>query len=232
MTPAGGPVFRSIGTQSTLRDKVSEALRSALITGDMEPGVVYSARLLATELGVSATPVREAMLELVREGLVEVVRNTGFRVTEPTDTDLDNIVELRLLIEVPIMGAVAAACEGELARSVAELGPLAHQLTAAADVGDLRSYIRIDTEFHTRFLALHGNPRITDEVRMLRGHSRLYGLQSLAASGALVPTTYEHQQMIDLALARDRTAMEALVRTHIGHVRREWAAQPRRRTTR
>jgi DNA-binding GntR family transcriptional regulator len=89
---------------------------------------------------------------------------------------------------------------------------------------DLVTYIQLDTEFHTRFLALHGNTKIVDEVRKLRSYSRLYGLESLAAAGQLLPTTVEHEQMIDVALNRDRAGIEQLVRTHIGHVRREWAA--------
>ncbi|MEV4125339.1 GntR family transcriptional regulator [Nocardia sp. NPDC049707] len=224
MAPVEQLALKSIRSRTTLRGQVSEALRSALITGEMKPGVVYPAPLLAAQLGVSATPVREAMLELVREGLVEVVRNTGFRVTEMSDAELDDLVELRLLIEVPIMGAVAEFCEGDTARRVAELRPLARQLVEAAEAVDLRGYTQLDTEFHIRFLALHGNPKIVEEVRGLRSRSRLYGLESLAAEGNLVATTVEHEQMIDLALARDRAGMADLVRTHIGHVRREWAS--------
>ncbi|MFF4607591.1 GntR family transcriptional regulator, partial [Streptomyces sp. NPDC001339] len=60
-----------------LRDQVSHALRAALISGELRPGVVYSAPTLAGDFGISATPVREAMLDLAREGLVEPVRNKG-----------------------------------------------------------------------------------------------------------------------------------------------------------
>ncbi|WP_228000204.1 GntR family transcriptional regulator [Nocardia australiensis] len=219
----GELTLKSVPSRTTLRGQVAEALRSALITGEMKPGMVYPAPVIAAQLGVSATPVREAMLDLVREGMVEVVRNTGFRVTELTNAELDNLAELRLLIEVPIMGAVAEACEGQMALDVAELRPLARQLVEAAEEVDLGTYVQLDTEFHTRFLALHGNSKIVDEVRRLRSYSRLYGLESLAATSNLVTTTAEHEQMIDLALARDRAGMETLVRTHIGHVRREWA---------
>ena len=75
--------------RSSLRDEVHEALRAALITGRMKPGVLYSAPALAEMLGVSATPVREAMLDLVKEELVVAVRNKGFRVTEVSDRELD-----------------------------------------------------------------------------------------------------------------------------------------------
>src|SRR4051794_17309245 len=96
-----------VSVQERLRDKVTHALRAAMISGEMRPGRVYSAPALAADLGVSATPVREAMLDLAGEGLVEAVRNRGFRVTELTDRDLDEYTEVRALIEVPTVGRVA-----------------------------------------------------------------------------------------------------------------------------
>lgn len=224
MTAPGGLTLKPDATRkTTLRGQVTEALRSALISGQMKPGIVYPAPVLAEQLGVSATPVREAMLDLVREGMVEVVPNTGFRVTQLTDGELDELVELRLLIEPPIMGAVAEVCTGEIAVQVEALRPLARQLIVSAEAVDLVTYIQLDTEFHASFLALHGNAKVVEEVRRLRSYSRLYGLESVAAAGQLVETTKEHELMIDLALKNERAAMETLVCQHIGHVRREWA---------
>lgn len=78
-----GYLKRNLGTpRERLRDQVGHALRVALISGELEPGQVYSAPGLAEDFGIFATPVREAMLDLVREGLMEPVRNKGFRVTE------------------------------------------------------------------------------------------------------------------------------------------------------
>ncbi len=97
----------ALGQQRKVRDQVADALRAALVAGEMRPGVVYSAPALAARFGVSATPVREAMLDLAKEGLVTAVRNKGFRVTELSDRDLDDITALRALIEVPTIGQIA-----------------------------------------------------------------------------------------------------------------------------
>ncbi len=78
-----------------------ESIRVRIVTGEFAAGEIYSAPALAAVLGVSATPVREAMLELTADGLVEVVPNRGFRVVEPSQHDLDEIFELRLMLEVP-----------------------------------------------------------------------------------------------------------------------------------
>src|SRR5439155_3131698 len=90
----------------SIRERVGRALRAAIVSGEMEPGTVYSAPSLGARFGVSATPVREAMIDLVREGLVEIVPNKGFRVTAIDEADLDQITELRLLIEPPVVRQV------------------------------------------------------------------------------------------------------------------------------
>lgn len=216
----------SYGEQVSLRAQIAEALRALLITGRMHPGAIYSAPKLATEFGVSATPVREAMLDLVNEGLVEVVRNKGFRVTEVSEQELDAMAELRLLIEPPVMGRVAETCEGQVAEDVEALRPLAREITAAAERQDLVSYIEADTGFHLRFLALHDNRHVVDVVRHLRSRSRLYGLTALTGTDLMLRLCAEHEEMVDLALARDRAGMTALVAQHIRHVRSAWAGSP------
>ncbi len=215
--------FDSLARESSLRDQVSQAIRAALVSGRMRPGTTYSAPALAEQLGVSATPVREAMLDLVREGLIEVARNKGFRVREVTPRELDELAEIRLLLEVPTMGAVARQCDERIAERLTELRGLARELEDAAVNEDLLTFMQLDTEFHTRFLALHGNGQMVSLVGNLRSRSRLYGLERLARAGLLVGTTREHSEMIELALAKQRRALEALTRKHIGHLRTVWA---------
>lgn len=216
-------VLPSFDRQANLRQQIREALRAQLVTGRMRPGRVYSAPRLASEFGVSATPVREAMLDLVSEGLVEVARNKGFRVTEVTGRDLDQIAELRGLIEVPVMAAVAVACVGALAHEVEALRPVARRIVDAAARSDLVDYLESDNVFHLRFLGLHGNEHVVSSVRELRHRSRLYGLEALAASGMLATMAGEHEQMVDAALRRDGPGMAALMTRHIGHIRSTWA---------
>jgi DNA-binding GntR family transcriptional regulator len=218
--------FTSISREHSLRQQVTEVLRAAVISGRMRPGVLYPAPALAEMLGVSATPVREAMLDLAREGLVEVARNKGFRVTAVSERELDELAETRLLLEVPVMGAVAAELTADNRGHLERLRQTADDLEKAANGDDLVTYIQMDTEFHTQFLALHGNTEIVKTVRNLRARTRLYGLERLAKSGTLVQTTREHAQMIDLALDGDREGLEELVRKHIGHIRTEWAGAP------
>jgi DNA-binding GntR family transcriptional regulator len=213
--------------RSSLRDEVREALRAALIAGRMKPGVLYSAPALAEMMGVSATPVREAMIDLVKEDLVVAVRNKGFRVTEVSDRELDELVEARLLLEVPTMGAVAERYEPSMESEIIRLRGLARHLEAAAEKNEISTYLQLDTEFHTRFLGLHGNTQIVKIVRQLRGRNRLLGLEILARAGTLIASAREHMQMIDLAVASDRAGLEELTRIHLSHTRTIWASPDR-----
>ncbi|MET9148778.1 MULTISPECIES: GntR family transcriptional regulator [unclassified Streptomyces] len=211
---------RAISVQTHLRDQVADALRAALIAGELRPGVIYSAPALAGELGVSATPVREAMLDLAREGLVEAVRNKGFRVTEMTERDLDEFTDIRALIEVPTVGRVAASASTE---QLEALRPLAQQIVTAAREHDVLKYLEADHRFHLELLSLAGNHHLVAVVADLRKRSRLFGLGSLNETGRLVASAEEHVELLDLLVAGRGREAEECMRRHLSHVRTLWA---------
>lgn len=225
MTNAAGlyPVVASLTAHSSIRARVTEALREAMVAGTMEPGTVYSAPALAQMLGVSATPVREAMIDLCKEGHVEAIRNRGYRVVPISDRELDEIVELRALIEVPTVAIAASVATPE---QVASLRPLADELERTAADGLLREFITADNAFHLGLLAIAGNELIVREARRLRGLSRLSALQHLHEEGRLVQTAAEHAQLLDLIQAKDSEGAAALMAKHLGHVRGIWAGKP------
>jgi DNA-binding GntR family transcriptional regulator len=203
-----------------MRGEVASALRAALVAGQMRPGVVYSAPVLAAQFGVSATPVREAMLDLVKEGFVETVPNKGFRVTELSESELDELTEIRRLIEVP---TTVAVIDKATAEDLASLGRTAGKITAAADQADLIGYVDWDTRFHLDLLSLAGNSSLVEIVRELRSRSRLFGLQRLSDRGELAEPAGEHLQMLELIVAKDRRGLQELMTAHIGQVRGPWA---------
>ncbi|CAL9284179.1 hypothetical protein SUDANB66_00826 [Streptomyces sp. SudanB66_2053] len=115
----------------------SDALR-ALIAGELRSGEAYSAPGLATRFGVSATPVREALLDLAKEGLVDVVPTKGYRVTAVSERQLDEYTHVRALIEIPTAAALAGTADPV---ALAGLRPVAEETVAAATAGDLVAYI-------------------------------------------------------------------------------------------
>ncbi|GIG71519.1 GntR family transcriptional regulator [Phytomonospora endophytica] len=209
--------------RQNLREKVGTELRAALITGRLRPGVIYSAPKLAQTFGVSPTPVREAMLDLAKEGLVEAVRNKGFRVVDIDERELDECTALRRLIEPPTVAAITGTAAGA---ELEALRPLAELIVTAAVERDLTGYIDADHRFHSALLALSGNRRLVSVVADLRYRSRLYGVPALAAADRLLPSAHEHVELLDLMLAGDAEGAEALMHRHLDHVRTIWAAAP------
>lgn len=208
--------------QPNVRETVKQALRSAIVSGEMRPGEVYSAPSLGEQFGVSATPVREAMLDLVREGLVTPLNNRGFRVTEVSDQDLEEVAGIRLLLEPP---AVEAATPVIPAGELASLRLLADEILVHAERGELVEYLSKDSDLHLTILRYTGNDRLVDLVAQLRSQTRLFGLSRLAAQGRLADSAREHHEILAAIAARDAAGARELVRAHIAHVTTDWSGR-------
>jgi DNA-binding GntR family transcriptional regulator len=208
--------------KANLRERVLRALRAAIISGELTPGEVYSAPSLAATFGVSATPVREAMLDLAKENLVVVVPNKGFRVTVVDEEQLDQITAIRRLLEPPVVAEVTDLIPAE---DFAGLRQLAQEIVDGARAGDLAQYTEADREFHLRLLGYSGNQRLVDLVAELRGQTRLVGLASLLDRGYLVSSAREHLDLLDLMERRDAAAVEIFMVRHINHIQDLWSGK-------
>lgn len=220
VSPSPSGRFTPLRRPLNLRESVLEQLRTAIITGELAEGTVVSAPTLGQALGVSATPVREAMMDLAREGLVETIKNKGFKITTMTDKELDDLTAIRLLIEPVSMHQVVGRIPE---KAFAELNELADLCLQAADDEDLEEYLRNDRELHARILTHTGNPQLVELATKLRLRTRMYGLAALARNKQLADSAREHQELIRLLQAGDGDGAERLLRAHIGHSREIWA---------
>lgn len=218
--------FPDLSERVSIRAEITKALRGAIITGEMAPGRMYSAPALAEQFGVSATPVREAMVDLAREGLIDIVRNRGFRVSELLDEQLDDMAAVRMLLEVPTVRELAANYDESWRETFSELHRIAADIVRLAQTGDLVAYVETDRRFHLALLALAGNDELVAVVGDLRARTRLYGLGELQQSGTLTQSAAEHEEILNLITAGDADGAAALMRRHIQHVRGVWAGRP------
>jgi DNA-binding GntR family transcriptional regulator len=207
-------------SRSSLRDQVYAVLMQRLVSGDLMPGEIYSAQALAIELGVSGSPVREAMLTLVNQGFMEPVRNRGFMVVSFGEGDRAEIAQLRTWLEVPAMA--------ELARRSAVVKPaeprfrdLIQHIIDAAEAHDLTTFLDADREFHIWLTELVGNRRLTTQIGELRSQTRLYGLGELQNS-TIVESAREHAGLLDAVLAGDSVLAADRMAAHLERVLREW----------
>jgi DNA-binding GntR family transcriptional regulator len=198
-------------TDQNLREQVLQQVRAEIISGQSMPGSMYSVPTLAASLGVSTTPVREALLELTRSGLIEPMRNRGFKVIEPTLKELHNVFDLREVLELHAAAIVARKPKKNLKGLVS----LADDIARAVETEDIKLYLEADRNFHRVLTAAADNERLTQMVMGLRDQMRLYGIKSRAGLERQNESTAEHYQIIELATAGDAEALTNLLRRHI-----------------
>lgn len=204
--------------QSSLKDKVLAILRKNLITGDLVEGQLYSAA--AAELGVSTSPVREAMLSLVDQGVMEAVRNRGYRVLPLGDQDRQEIYEMRALLEIPSMLRLAGNTE-VIARE-SEFRLLADDIVTAVARGDVVAYLEADLAFHLGLLRILANERLIATVKSLRDQTRQLKLTALLGSAELDRTAQSHVHLIDAMAGDDAERLRQLMTEHLEHIRTDW----------
>ncbi|WP_405867963.1 GntR family transcriptional regulator [Streptomyces sp. NBC_00005] len=199
--------------RASVRGQILDALRTALVAGELTPGEVYSAPALGDRFGVSATPVREAMQQLALEGAVEVVPNRGFRVIERGARELAELAEVRALIEIPVMLRLARTVSAD---RWAGLRPLAEATARAAASGCRATYAESDRTFHRALLALSGNEQLTQIADDLHRRAQwpLVGAPPTRGHADLLADAAEHTALLDALIARDLDVVRALVGEH------------------
>jgi DNA-binding GntR family transcriptional regulator len=205
----------------SLREQARKVIRGLIITGQMQADQLYSVPRLATELGVSATPVREALLDLAREGLLEPVRNRGFRVVALSPNELKDIYTIRTMLEVPSVAEIARG--GLPPAQLEQLRELAAVTKRAADAGNLIEFLEADRKFHVGLIATLGNKPLADLVESLRDRVRLHGFKSGNSSEYITHSASEHFQLLDFLAKRDESGAVALMQRHLERSRHVWS---------
>lgn len=185
--------------QPSLREHALSIIRDAIATGELAEDRIYSAAGLAKQLGISLSPVREAMMALVTEGTVEAVPNRGFRLVPITEADLEEIIRIRVLLAVPAVrqlcdrlaeagpgSAVGAGSAGSgtgsaIRDELRRLRTHAEATVAAAVAGDLVAFYTHDRRFHESLLAFGLGRRAAEISLRLRDQSRIGHLSTADA---------------------------------------------------
>jgi DNA-binding GntR family transcriptional regulator len=186
-----------------------------MVAGDLRPGVIYSASAIAEDLGVTVSPARHALLTLVSEGLVEPVRNRGFRIIEIDEHGHREIAALRVLVEIP--ATVRLAGHPEIIKRHNEFRAIAAETVDAARSGDLAAFYEADRRFHLGVLAYAGNERLVDLITMLRNQMRLVEPRDRRCRAELISSADEHHRLLEAIVDGDAQAVESMMAAHLDH---------------
>ena len=207
--------------QSTLKQSTQSLIRQLLFSGVMRPGEIYSANSLASHLGISNSPAREAMMALSAAGLLEPVRNRGFRVKQLSEQDRFEVYEMRVLIEVE---AVRQAAGRDIAvDELDDIVALAHrsiELLPQTPTDPALPYLNADHDFHMALVDVVGNSRWSKIVSNLRDESRVNGAyRHLENNQGLQHSAQEHVEIANAVRDRDPDRAAELMLKHLDYAR-------------
>lgn len=201
--------------RQSLKADAYNQIREAILNGKLASGSRSSANALAEALGMSRSPVREALVDLAKDGLVEFERNKGVRIVEQNQHDVEEVFELRLLLEV---AATRKAMSPVGRRSADFIRELEVEIEAMRKHLDEEStFMAHDRQFHKIILDRSGNRRLAAFVLELRDQVRSLGLSTVGRSRSLADVLAEHEVILRAVEAGD--ADEAVARME-AHVRR------------
>jgi DNA-binding GntR family transcriptional regulator len=201
-----------------LERRVYEQLRREIVDGTLRPGEQLVEARIADALGVSKTPVREALIRLQRDGLVSIEPYRGARVVEPSPGDVAEILELRLVLECHLARDLAAR---RPAGVVAALQGSIDASRAALASGDREALLDALTAFSDIQAGACGNSRLTKLLTDLRSVLLLIGATSLQAAGREHRSIEQHEAILTAIQAGDGVAAAAATAEHIRSIERD-----------
>lgn len=196
----------------TASSSLVDVIRAAILDGRLEPGTLISTSSLAEELGVSRTPVREALLQLGQAGMVQFEKNRGVRVMGTSIEDLIGVFQVRLLVEVPL---IARAAQVATPADIAGVELTFDMMKAAAKVEDFDAFLKADRDFHLSLLRVAKSPRAESVMRDLRNVVLTRGVGTVPNSRTTYDIIAEHDAILDAVVAHDPVAAAAAIRAHI-----------------
>lgn len=207
MPPSG---FEPVERSESLAERAHAAIRRAIRDGSLVPNEIYSDGELGRSMGISRTPVREAVKQLAHEGVLEVLPQRGFRVREISMSDAEEIFGLRQAIEGFVVEQLARDLpEG----AIAELRDLIARQRRVVE--DTRAFLEIDESFHLRMAELARLRRSHHMLTILRGEMWLAAIEALATPGRSRTVVDEHAAIVDALEAGDARAARRAMTSHL-----------------
>jgi DNA-binding GntR family transcriptional regulator len=185
----------------SLKDAAYRQIKDLLLAGKLQPDQLYSAQFFAEMLGVSRTPVREALLQLAAEGLLNCLDVRGFKIKEFTAKEIRDVTETRALIETHVIAEVAEHLPADDLRRL-EQG--LRSMASCARKRDDQGFIVADKDFHMVLLRRCDNQHLLAIMENIRNHISIFGLKALRHPARYEEVLREHGAILDALRQHDR----------------------------
>lgn len=195
----------------SMADAATAALRELIVSGELPEGAPLRQDELAGKLGVSRTPLREAITRLDGEGLVRSDRHRGAVVRKPTAAELAEVYDIRELLECH---AGRLAVRNATPEDIAHLRKVLAQFEEAASIEE---WAQLNTRFHTDMYAIAHGELLSDLIAKLRNRSEFYIRVLVSTPGRSHQAEEDHRQILEALVSRDAHALEEAIRLHLRH---------------
>ena len=197
-----------------LRDVVFNTLREAILRGDLVAGERLMELQLAAKLGVSRTPIREAIRMLEQEGLAITIPRKGAIVAGMTEKDMQDVLEIREALEEL---SVQVACDKITEEEIAKLQENMKKFESSLESGDLKKMAQADVEFHDVIYQATDNPKLISMLNNLREQMYRYRVEYLKNPQNHEQLLKEHEAIYKGIVEKDKKAVTEMIRRHISN---------------
>ncbi len=198
--------------KNTLHVRIADMLRDMIMTGELKEGDKIRENEFCENMGISKTPLREALRVLNVEGLIKLVPHRGAFVTQPTFDEIEEMFEVMSLLEGFCAGA---ACEKMSAQDFYFLQTLHAELEKQYERRDQEGYIRVNNQYHTYLQDLVHNRVLNQIIDGLRKKILLYRFKSLNTPNRFESSIREHRNLLEAFRQRDSERVKRLMRVHL-----------------
>jgi len=205
-------VVTSLVERRLLHEEVIDRLRDMIVQGELAPETKLNERVLAEQLGISRTPLREAIKYLASEGLVELLPNRGAVVAPLKAAKVKEIFTVLGTLEA-LAGELV--CRNATDADIAEIRALHYQMLAHHARGELAPYFRCNQQIHIRLVECAGNATLAQVYRGLNAHVRRARYMANLSHERWDQAVKEHEAILAALSARDSTRLQALLRDHL-----------------
>ena len=200
---------KQIEHHQTLREKILETIREAILKGNLKPGEKVAEPELAERFGISRTPIREAFRQLESEGYLTVIPRKGAVVAALSERDVQEFYAIKSILE----GYAAELAAKNLSdKDLARLEAINAKLKKLADDGDVKSFYRVHNEFHDTFLKAADNSKLYELIQQLGMKFSRLRMASLSVNGRMAISVAEHDKLLDAFRRHDGKSAEDLVK--------------------
>lgn len=193
----------------TLREKILESIRDAIISGKITPGSRVSEPELADRFGISRTPIREAFRQLESEGYLKVIPRKGAVVSAFTQKDVEEFYAIKSILEGY---AARLACSKLSDKEIVRLQTINSRLAELCAQSDIKQFFKVHNDFHDLFIKAADNDKLREMINLLVTRFQRLRLMSLSQPGRMDISVQEHNKIIKAFCERDCETAELLVR--------------------